>query len=81
MPGHLGMSSAAFRSEYDVGSRKQIPFEALSRGSHASCVRFAAGVTPGPRNTRFRLVANLYRVRTLTCWVTQEVSVNQHPIT
>ena len=22
------------------------------------CVRFAAGVTPGPRNTRFRLVAN-----------------------
>ncbi len=45
--------------------------EALSRGLHAPCVRFAAGVTPRPRNTRFRLVANLYRVRTLTCWVAQ----------
>ena len=27
----------------------------------ALCVRFAAGVAPGPRNTRFRLVANLDR--------------------
>ena len=36
-------------------------FEALSRGLHALCVRFAAGVTPGPRNTRFRLVASLDR--------------------
>ena len=34
---------------------------ALSRGLHALCVRFAAGVAPGPRNTRFRLVANLDR--------------------
>ena len=47
------------------------PVEALSRGLPTPCVRFAAGVAPGPRNTRFRLVANLYRVRTLTCWVTQ----------
>ena len=36
-------------------------FEAPSRGLHALCVRFAAGVAPGPRNTRFRLVANLDR--------------------
>jgi hypothetical protein len=36
-------------------------FEALSRGPHAPCVRFAAGVTPEPRNTRFRLVASLCR--------------------
>ena len=28
---------------------------APSRGLHALCVRFAAGVAPGPRNTRFRL--------------------------
>ena len=34
---------------------------APSRGLHALCVRFAAGVTPGPRNTRFPLVANLDR--------------------
>ena len=37
------------------------PFEARSRGLHALCVRFAAGVAPGPRNTRFRLVASLGR--------------------
>ena len=44
-------------------------FEAQSRGLQAPCVRFAAGVAPGPRNTRFRLVASLCRVRTCTCWV------------
>ena len=32
-----------------------------SRGLHAPCVRFAAGVTPGLRNTRFRLGASLGR--------------------
>ena len=36
-------------------------FGAPSRGLHALCVRFAAGVTPGQRNTRFRLVASLGR--------------------
>ena len=36
-------------------------FGAPSRGLHALCVRFAAGVAPGPRNTRFRLVASLGR--------------------
>ena len=49
--------------------RKLFPFEALSRGLYAPCVRFAAGVTPGPRNTRFRPVASLGRSRALTCWV------------
>ena len=34
---------------------------APSRSLHALCVRFAAGVAPGPRNTRFRLVASLDR--------------------
>ena len=42
--------------------RMLFPLEALSRGSHAPCVRFAAEVALGPRNTRFRLVANLCRV-------------------
>ena len=36
-------------------------FEAPSRSLHALCVRFAAGVAPAPRNTRFRLVASLDR--------------------
>ena len=46
-----------------------ITFEAQSHSLQAPCVRFAARVAPGPRNTRFRLVANLYRVRTCTCWI------------
>ena len=59
--GRFHASSTAFRSENHVGSGHLFPFEALSRSSHAPCVRFAAGVAPRPRNTRFRLVTNLYR--------------------
>ena len=39
----------------------KFPYEAQSHGSRAPCVRFAARVTPAPRNTRFRLVASLCR--------------------
>ncbi len=42
------------RSEDHDGPRKRFHFEAQSHGLHAPCVRFAAGVTPVPRNTRFR---------------------------
>ena len=49
------------RSENHVGPREHFHFEAQSHGSHTPCVRFAAGVTPEPRNTRFRLVASLCR--------------------
>ena len=38
----------------------------------ASCVRFAAGVAPGPRNTRFRLVGQPWPVRSFTCRVATE---------
>ena len=38
----------------------------------ASCVRFAAGVAPGPRNTRFRLVGQPWPVRSFTCRVAIE---------
>jgi hypothetical protein len=41
--------------------RNPFPFEALSRSLHTLCVRFAAEVALGPRNTRFRPVANLCR--------------------
>ena len=41
----------------------------------APCVRFAAGVAPGPRNTRFRLAGLPWPVRSLTCWVAEKVSV------
>ena len=35
----------------------------------APCVRFAAGVAPEPRNTRFRLAGQPWPVRSSTCWV------------
>ena len=59
-PGHYRTGDVVFRKLNDVDSAWDT-FEALSRGLHALCVRFAAGVAPGPRNTRFRLVASLDR--------------------
>ena len=47
------------RSENHDGPRNLFHFETQSHGPHAPCVRFAAGVTPVPRNTRLRLVARL----------------------
>src|SRR6266851_3547775 len=41
-------------------------FEALSRGLHGPCVRFAAWIAPRPRNTRCRLVASLGRAGLVT---------------
>ena len=60
VPGHYRTGDVVFRTLNNVDSAFA-PFEAQSRGLHALCVRFAAGVAPGPRNTRFRLVANLDR--------------------
>ena len=44
----------------------QIRTCALERIRRAGCVRFAAGIAPGPRKTRFRLLAKLYQVRLVT---------------
>ena len=60
IPGHFRTGDVVFRLRNDVDSAAT-SFGALSRGLHALCVRFAAGVAPGPRNTRFRLVASLDR--------------------
>jgi hypothetical protein len=54
-----------------VGSR-DLSFGAQSRSSRTPCVRFAAGVAAAPRNTRFRLVANLCRAGVATCWAPSE---------
>ena len=59
-PGLYRTGDVVFRTLNNVDSAFA-PFEARSRGLHALCVRFAAGVAPGPRNTRFRLVASLDR--------------------
>jgi hypothetical protein len=58
---------AAFRLLNDVGTHEEY-FGAPSHSLRALCVRFAARVAPGPRNTRFRLVANHCRAG-FTRWV------------
>ena len=49
-------------------------FGAQSRGLRAPCERFAPGVTPGPRITRFRLAADLGRMGLVTHRVSNKVS-------
>ena len=49
-------------------------FGAQSRGLRAPCERFAPGVTPGPRITRFRLAADLGRMGLDTHRVSNKVS-------
>ena len=63
--GPFDTSAVAFRPHNDVGSARK-PFEAQSHGLQAPCVRFAGEVTPAPRNTRFRWMANPYRLGTCT---------------
>jgi len=45
-----------------------VTFEAQSHGVRTRCLRFAARVAPGPRKTRYRLVASLYRTGLATRW-------------
>src|SRR4029077_20050161 len=44
-------------------------FEAQSHGPQARCLRFAAGITPEPRKTRFRLGGHPWPVGTCTRWI------------
>ena len=71
LPRHL---DAAFRAVNGVGSRSDQTDGAPSHGLHAPCVRFAAGIAPAPRNTRFRRVANLCRAGLITRRVPTKVS-------
>jgi hypothetical protein len=45
---------AAFRFDYTVGHHDLPDVGALSRGLSARCLRFAAGIAPAPRKTRYR---------------------------
>jgi len=66
------ISASVLPSAYVTASALAKPaFEAQSRGLHTPCVRFAARITPLPRNTRFRLVASLCRAG-FPCWVPLE---------
>ena len=60
-PGPFGTGDGVFPPCKRRRLREDDSFGAQSRGLHAPCVRFAAGVTPGLRNTRFRLGASLGR--------------------
>jgi hypothetical protein len=51
-------AQCAFRAKNYVGSASIKCFEAQFLGLQAPCVRFAARVAPGPRNTRFRWVVS-----------------------
>jgi hypothetical protein len=68
-PGRSGASAAFFRPVNDVDSALSA-FEAQSHSLHAPCVRFAGGIPPKPRNTRFRWMASPYRFGTCTRPVT-----------
>ncbi len=69
MPGPYSTAGVAFRCLDHVGFLSAV----LSRLDHHSlrprCLRFAGWVTPPPRKTRFRLVANLSRAGLGTCKV------------
>lgn len=65
--GRCNAETVAFRYLDCVGSAG-INIGALSHSLHAPCVRFAAGIAPAPRHTRFRWMANPYRLGTFTRW-------------
>ena len=69
--GPYNAKTVAFRCSEYVGSAR-ISDEALSHSLHAPCVRFAGGITPAPRNTRFRWMASPYRLGTCTRWVAKK---------
>lgn len=66
--GRYDAETVAFRCSEYVGSAG-LSNGAPSHGPHAPCVRFAGGIAPAPRNTRFRWMASPYRLGTCTRWV------------
>ena len=60
--GSLRQAIAAHRYGLPPFGQRRLPrcrtYEAQWHGLHTPCVRFAAWVTPAPRNTRFRLLAS-----------------------
>ena len=73
----LWLSDAAFRHLENVGFHI-VDFGAQSRGLPAPCLRFAAGVAPIPRKTRFRLPASFAGGDCLLPGFLREVSDNIH---
>ena len=79
-PGEVAASTASETRRDDLPSNARrrpshsMHVGAQSRGLRAPCERFAPGVTPGPRITRFRLAADLGRMGLDTHRVSNKVS-------
>ena len=73
-PRPLRGGDVAFRPTQDVGPRDQCISGLNHAGLRTPCERFAPWVTPGPRITRFRLVADLGRMGLDTHRVSNKVS-------
>ena len=73
-PRPLRGGDVAFRPTHDVGPRDQCISGLNHAGLRTPCERFAPWVTPGPRITRFRLVADLGRMGLDTHRVSNKVS-------
>ena len=79
-PGEVSASTASQRRRCSLPSNarrrpsRPMHFGAPSRGLRTPCERFAPWVTPGPRITRFRLVADLGRMGLDTHRVSNKVS-------
>ncbi len=71
-PRPLRRGEMTFRPTHDAALAMHVG--AQSRGLRAPCERFAPGVTPGPRITRFRLAADLGRMGLDTHRVSNKVS-------
>jgi len=59
----------AFRHSNGVGSRTETDFGAQSHGPPTRCPRFAGGIAPPPRKTRFRMAGQSFRAGLATRWV------------
>ena len=79
-PGEVAASTASeMRRDSLPSNARRRPSQTMhvgaqSRGLRAPCERFAPGVTPGPRITRFRLAADLGRMGLDTHRVSNKVS-------
>ena len=79
-PGEVAASTASETRRDDLPSNaRRRPSHSMhcgaqSRGLRAPCERFAPGVTPGPRITRFRLAADLGRMGLDTHRVSNKVA-------
>jgi len=75
-PGLSRRSNTAFRRSNNVGSRCRSADGAYSHGPCIRCLRFATLIARTPRQTRFRLPAELCRAGFNTRWVPKKVSTH-----